>query len=101
MIEAGLIAALFFILIAIIASYLLKRALHKSGISKSVTEETTVIAMGMPPITSLKADYLLPGTDIPGMHRLGAGGKIYLGVARIAFMLAILAIALAVIVELM
>jgi len=45
MLELVLIAALFFILLAVIASYLFKTALKKSGIEELNTEKTTLIGI--------------------------------------------------------
>jgi hypothetical protein len=92
MLELGLIAALFFILLAVIASYLLKAELNKCGMTESNIEKTTIIAIGMPPATSLKAKYLLPGFGLPGAEKLSTAGKVYLLVVRGTFLLAVLSL---------
>ncbi len=54
MLELALFAALFFILLAVIVSYLLKAAINKRGIAESSIEKTKLIAIGMSPILSAK-----------------------------------------------
>ncbi|MDI9244197.1 hypothetical protein [Marinobacter sp. CHS3-4] len=92
MLELALFAALFFILLAVIASYLLKAAINKHGIAESSVERTTLIAIGMPPISSVKAKFILPGAVLPGQEKLGTAGKAYLAVIRVSFFLAVLSI---------
>jgi hypothetical protein len=99
MLELGLMAALFFILIAIIASYLLKGALQRSGETASSIEKTKFIAIGMPPISSVKAKFIAPGIYLPGTERLGAIGRVYLFVVRTALFLAVLATVVSIVFE--
>ena len=100
MLELGLMAALFFILVAIIASSLLKDALKRNGGAESGMADTSLIAIGMPPISSIKAKYIIPGKALPGIERLGSLGKGYLLVARVAFIFAVLSVVVGVVAEL-
>ncbi|MHC9511446.1 hypothetical protein [Kangiella sp. M94] len=100
MIEIGLIAALFFILIAVIASYLLKAVVRKRGNPESSIDTAKTLAVGMPPITSLKAKYIQPGSDLPQLEQLGAAGKWHLMLTRTALLLAVLSVLVGVIFEL-
>lgn len=99
MLELGLLVSLIFILLAVIASYLLKSELKKCGIAELITEKATLIAIGMPPISSAKAKFILPGPLIPGIERLSPAGKVYLAAIRAAFLLAVLSLVIGAVFE--
>ncbi|NOY16788.1 MAG: hypothetical protein GXP23_07655 [Gammaproteobacteria bacterium] len=100
MIEIGLLATMVFLLVAIITSYLLRDVIAKTdGIGKESIEKTQLIAIGMKPITSVKACFILPWKKLPGSENLNVAGKLYLLVTKIAVSLAVLSILLGVIFE--
>ncbi len=98
MIELGLVASLGFLLVAIVTSYLLRDALLKAGReSVESIEEAQLIALGMPPILSIKASFIIPWKKLPGIENLGILPKTYLGITRVAFSLAVFSIVLSII----
>ena len=100
MIELSLIASLFFLVIAVIASYLLKASLKMNGISESIIEKTTLIAIGLPPISSVKAKLIMPESSPQELKEFSTKGKMYLYIVRSSFYLSVLSIAIGIIIEL-
>jgi len=93
MIEIGLLVTFAFLLIAIIASLLLRDALKKMGASAEASmEDTSLIAIGMPPISSVKVSYIFPWKKLPGCEKLSGMPKAYLFITRAAFFLALLSV---------
>ena len=99
MIDLGLMVAIFFLLISIIASYLLKASLKKNGVTESVIEKTTLIAIGLPPISSAKVKLIVPGSLPQEMEKVNSEGKRYLLIVRVSFYLAVLSIIIGIINE--
>ena len=100
MIEIGLMAALFFLLLTMIASYLLKASLKEKGVTKSVIEKSTLIAIGLPPISSVKAKLIVPGGFPQDTEKLDGVGKFYLYIVRASFYLAVLSLIIGIVNEL-
>jgi len=100
MIEIGLLATMVFLLVAIITSYLLRDTIAKmDSMGNDSIEKTQLIALGMQPISSVKACFIFPWKKLPGSENLGTAGKAYLFITRTAFSLAVLSILMGVILE--
>lgn len=96
-----LVATLSFLLVAIVASLLLRDELKKAGENEATSiAEANWIAIGMPPTSSVKAIFIFPWKAIPGIERLGSLPNLYLFITRVAFGLAVLSVIASVVLEL-
>lgn len=101
MLELALMATLFLLLVAIVASLLLRDELKKAGeIGATNITEASLIAVGMPPMSSVKAIFIYPWKTIPGIENLGSLPNRYLSIIRVAYGLAILSLIAGVVFEL-
>jgi hypothetical protein len=101
MLELALVATLFFLLVAFVASLLLRDELKKSGeIGAASIAEANLIAVGMPPTSSVKAIFIFPWKTIPGIENFGSLPNLYLFITRVAFGLAVLSVIAGVVFEL-
>jgi hypothetical protein len=101
MLELALVATLSFLLVAIVASFLLRDELKKSGKTGAASiAEAHLIAVGMPPTSSVKAIFIFPWKTIQGIESLGSLPNLYLFITRVAFGLAVLSVITGVVFEL-
>jgi len=91
MYELALIATLFFLLVATVASLLLRDELKKAGeIGAASIAEANLITAGMQPTLSVKAIFIIPWKKIPGIENLGSLPNLYLLITRVACGMAVL-----------
>ena len=93
MLVLALVATLSFLLVAIVASLLLRDVLKKAGENGAASiAEANLIAVGMPPTSSVKAIFVFPWKNIPGIESLGSLPNRYLFITRVALGLAVLSL---------
>jgi len=100
MLEISLFVTMVFLLVAIVTSYLLRDAIAQSDtVDSGSIEKTQLLALGLKPIASVKAGFILPWKKLPSSGELSTLCKVYLFVTRTAFIFAALSILLGVIFE--
>ena len=88
------------ILISVIISYLLKFELKRTGFTESAMQNTRFIALGMLPISSVKAGVLVPSCKEPNTAKWSYLAKMYIFLIRTTLFLAIISIITGVVLEL-